>query len=69
MGTSINISSNINEVIKTILNFVLFFYEKILNAQKSTKSTKSTKKHKNATKQKHKNANKQTKIKNTLKNI
>ena len=36
-------SSNINEVIKTVLNFLLFFCEKISHAQKSTKSTKSTK--------------------------
>ena len=50
-------SSNINEVIRAVLNFLLFsfFYEKILHAQKtqkehkaqkapkSTKSTKSTK--------------------------
>ena len=60
----IGISSNINEVIRAVLNFLLFFYEKILHAPKSTKSTKqhqkapkSTKKHKkhkNATKQKHK---------------
>ena len=41
-------SSNVNEVIKAVLNF-LFFYEKILHAlkvpkaQKSTKSTKITK--------------------------
>ena len=71
------LSSNINEVIRAVLNF--FFYEKILHAQKaqkapkstkntkSTKSTKSTKKGKNATKQKVQNANKRTKIKNTLK--
>ena len=29
--------SNINEVVKTVLNFLLFFYEKILQIQKSTK--------------------------------
>ena len=33
----IGISSNINEVIRAVLNFLLFFYEKILHAQKSTK--------------------------------
>ena len=62
----IYISSNINEFIKTVLNFLFyFFHDKILRAQKaqkgqkefkatkSTKSTKSTKKHK-----KYKNANK-----------
>ena len=58
-------SSNINEVIKTVLNFLLFFHEKILLAPKSTKThkmhqnaPKRTKKHKNATKKKHKNADK-----------
>ena len=56
------ISSNTNEVIKTVLN-ILFFYEKISPEQKAPKSTKRTKKHKNATKQKNTNANKQTKIK------
>ena len=30
------LSSNVNEVIKPVLNF-LFFYDKILHAQKSTK--------------------------------
>ena len=60
-------SSNINEVIQTVFNFLLFFYEKILHAQRSTKNHQKHKKHKNATKQKHKNANKQTKIRNMLK--
>ena len=59
-------SSNINEVIKTVLNVLLFFYEKILHAEKSTKKHQMHKKHKNITKQKHKYANKRTKIKNTL---
>ena len=43
-------SSNINEVIRAVLNFLLFFYEKISHAQKSTTkhkkaptNTKSTK--------------------------
>ena len=58
------LSSKINDVIRAVLSFLLFSYEKILHAPKSTKSTKqhqkapkSTKKHKkhkNATKQKHK---------------
>ena len=65
-----NLSSNINEVIRAVLNPLLFFYEKILHspkhqkhkkalnastAQKKTK-TKAPKaqKHKNATEQKHK---------------
>ena len=59
-----NVCSSINEVIKTVLNFLLFFYEKILHAPKSTKKYK---KHKNITKQKYNNANKRTKIKNMLK--
>ena len=72
-------SSNINEVIRAVLNF--FFFEKILHAQKghkaqkaqktqnelkaqkAPKAPKSTKKTQNATTQKHKNANKRTKIK------
>ena len=44
------LSSNMNEVIRAVLNFLLFFYEKISHAQKSTKkhkkaptNTKSTK--------------------------
>ena len=37
MFLTFHFSSNINEVIKTVLNFLLFFYEKILHAQKSTK--------------------------------
>ena len=36
-------SSNINEVITAVLNFLLFFYGTILHASKSTKSTKGTK--------------------------
>ena len=36
------LSSNINEAIRTVLNF-LFFYDEISQAQKSTKSTKSIK--------------------------
>ena len=37
-----NKSSNINEIIKAVLNFVFFFffYEKISHAQKALKSTK-----------------------------
>ena len=74
--------SNVNEVIRAVLIFLLFFYEKISQAQKSISSTKkhqkhkkaqkSTKKHKNAQKRnqtKAQNANEQTKIKNVLKNI
>ena len=48
-----NVSSNINEVIRSVLNF-FFFYDEILHtreaqkeykAPKSTKGTKSIKKH------------------------
>ena len=52
-----SVSSNINEVIRTVLNFLLFFYEKILHAQKSTKKhqkLKKAQKHKIATKQNQK---------------
>ena len=45
---SSSVSSNITEVIRAVLNYWLFFYEKISHAPKSTK------KHKKATKQKHK---------------
>ena len=46
-----NFSSNINDVIREVLNFSLFFYEKISHAPKSTKKHQ---KHQNATEQKHK---------------
>ena len=74
--------SNINEVIRAVLNFFFFFYEKISHAQKapkstqstkstkSTKITKSTKNHQKTQKRnqaKAQNANKRTKIKNALK--
>ena len=66
--------SSMNEVIKTVLNFLFIFLPKDFTrtkkhkkAQKSTKSTKKHKMHKNTTKQKHKNVNKWTKIKNALK--
>ena len=36
----IKFRSNINEVIKAVLNFLFFFYEKILHAPKAPKSTK-----------------------------
>ena len=42
-------SSSINEVIRAVLNFLLFFYEKILHAQKAQKNKKH-KKHKMNTK-------------------
>ena len=36
-------SSNINEVIRAVLNFLLFFYEKILHARKAQKAQKAQK--------------------------
>ena len=36
-------SSNTDEVIKTVLNFLIFFYEKILHAQKAQKHKKHKK--------------------------
>ena len=36
-------SSNVNEVIRAVLNSLFFFYEKISHALKALKSTKSTK--------------------------
>ena len=41
-------SSIINEVIKSVSNFLLFFYEKILRVQKSTKPLTANKNFKNA---------------------
>ena len=58
-----------NEVIRAVLNSLLFFTKRFHMHQKAQKAPKSTKKQKSATKQKHKNANKQRKIKNALKNI
>ena len=39
------ISSNINEVIRSVLNFLFSFYDKISQVQKSTKRIQGTKKH------------------------
>ena len=36
-----NMSSNVNEVIGTVLNFLIFFYEKILQEQKAQKAQKA----------------------------
>ena len=36
-------SSNINEVIRSVLSFLIFFYDKISQVQKSTKGIQSTK--------------------------
>ena len=60
-------SSNIKEVIRAVLKFLLSFYEKISHAQKSTKSTKEHKKAQKRNQTKGQNANKRTKIKNVLK--
>ena len=60
-------SSNINEDIKTGLNLLLFFYEKILHAPKSTKKHQEHKKAPKRNQAKAQNANKPTKIKNALK--
>ena len=76
---SYGISSDINEVIRAVLNF--FFYQKILHAQKaqkehkaqkapkSTKSTKKHKNHKNITKQNHKTQISEQKLKMCFINI
>ena len=59
-GTQFWKSSNVKEVIRVVLNSLLFFfYKKILQAQKASKAPKAqqppkTQKHKDATKQKHK---------------
>ena len=52
-------SSNINEVIRAVLNLLLFFYKKISHAPKAQKHNQA----------KVQNANKRTKVKNALKNI
>ena len=56
----IGISSNINEVIRAVLNFLLFFYKKILHAQKIIKKYKKAQEHKSTKKhQKQENTTKQ----------
>ena len=60
-------SSNINEVFKTVLNFLLFFCEKILHAPKSTKKHKTQKSPQKRNQAKAQNANKRTKKSNVLK--
>ena len=80
-GNKINFSNNINEVIRTVLNFLLFYCKKISHAPKSAnkhqKAQRSTKMHQKAQKStpkaqksnqaKVQNANKRIKIKNALK--
>ena len=60
------LSSNINEVIRAVLNFLFFFYEKILHAPKSTKKHQKAQKAQKRNQAKAQNANKRTKIKNAL---
>ena len=56
----IGISSNINEVSRAVLNFLLFFYKKILHAQKIIKKYKKAQEHKSTKKhQKQENTTKQ----------
>ena len=60
-----NFGSNINEVIRAVLNFLVYFYlflQKDFATQKAPKEQKSTKKHK-----KHKNHKKYKKHKSTKK--
>ena len=67
-----DVSSNINEFIKTVENLLLFFTKRFYTHKKHQKAPKSTKKHQKAQKRNQlnaQNANKQTKIKNALKNI
>ena len=66
----IGISSNIIEVIRAVLNFLLFFYKKILHAQKIIKKYKKAQEHKKAPKaRKHHQAKVQSANKRTKKNV
>ena len=51
-----SVSSNINEVIRSVLNFLIFFYKKISQVQKSTKPLTANKNKKMCTK-KHVSSN------------
>ena len=65
-----NFSSNINEVIRTVLNslFIYFFYKKISHAPKCTKKHQNHQNHQNHQKhQKHQNHQKHKKHKNATK--
>ena len=42
------VSSNINEVTRSVLNVFIFFYDKISQVQKRTKRMQGTKKHQKA---------------------
>ena len=63
--------SNINEVIRPVLNFLLFFYEKISHTQKAQKSQKAPKAQKAQKRNQAKvqNATSKQKQKMRLKNI
>ena len=63
-----NFDSNINEVIRPVLNFLLFFYEKISHTQKAQKSQKAPKAQKR-NQAKVQNATSKQKQKMRLKNI
>ena len=62
-------SSNINEVIRAVSNFLFFFYKKILHTQIASKEPKAPKsiKAQKRNQTKTQNANTRTKIKNALK--
>ena len=63
---SVIISSNINEVIRAVLNpLFIFFYKKISHAPKAPKTPKAQRRNQ----ARAHSANKGTKIKNVLKNI
>ena len=66
-----NFDSNINEVIRPVLNFLLFFYEKISHTQKAQKSQKAPKAQKAQKRNQAKveNATSKQKQKMRLKNI
>ena len=80
LGNEEFLSSNINEVVRVVLKFFLFFLQKGFARTKSTKSTKNTKitkstkntKNRKSTKSTESKSTKRyklTKIKNALKNI
>ena len=63
-------STNVNEVIRAVLNSLFVFYQKILQKPKTPKAPKSTEKHKKAQQRNHakaQNANNRAKIKIALK--
>ena len=63
-------SSNVNEVVRSVLNYLLFFMIRFYTYKKAQKRIQGTKGHKKTQKRnqaKAKSANKQTKTKNALK--